>query len=419
MVELVVVKKLCSKTEYLKYSKYILDLELENEIKQVINTLSKYYDDNPAVEGLSVDDLETVFTLQYPIEANKETYIQLFDKLRNLNVSDELQEECVNRMVEKYYAANIVGKLTDVLSGGSYNVLDEVGETVDEYTSVVSDMEAVEDGQSEFVEMDVTALSKVIANPDGLRWKSDTLHDLLGPLPNGSGILGHVFAPTNAGKTSFLADNVGFMSKQITEGSDEIILWVNNEEQGEKVASRLFNAVLGCSFDMCMQHAERANKAYAERTGNHVKVLDRSVVYISDLKKWLKNYNVRLLIIDVADRVKFSGSDSLPEHLRLAKLYEMYRMLAKEFHIPIITTGQASITDNQYLEIRDMADSKVGKASCLDFAIGINVPKDEALAEGIRYISIAKTKMKEGRHGRFPVSFDPITAHFNDVNHGV
>jgi len=411
MIEITVLKTFLTKSEYLMYHKYLSKLELEHEIKTLLSILGDYYDEFPQVDGLTVDEFEVYFALKNPADRSKATYNELFVKLRDLSVTEDTQQSCIKRMVEKYYAAEIVGELTDVLYGASYDKLEEVGETVEDFLALMQSVEEDEE-ESDFVEASAEAIRQVVANPNGLHWRLSKLEEYFGPIAGG--ILGHVFACTGVGKTSFLASELTHMATQIED--DEIILWMNNEEQGEKVQGRLYNAVLQTSTKEYLRHPQKADEEFINRGGLKVRVVDKPSIHVSDIRRFLKKYKVRLLVIDVADKVHFKGEERVKsEHLRLGKLYEILRTIAKEFRIPIITTGQAAVTDRERLTIEDMSESKVGKPKELDFALGIGEPKDENLREVLRYLSIAKTKMAEGRRGSFGVRFDQEKALFSDV----
>ena len=74
-----------------------------------------------------------------------------------------------------------------------------------------------------------------------MRWRLKCLNQSLGSLRKGD--FGFVFARPETGKTTFLASEVTRMVQQ----AKRPVLWINNEEQSNKVMLRCYQATLGLS----------------------------------------------------------------------------------------------------------------------------------------------------------------------------
>ena len=74
----------------------------------------------------------------------------------------------------------------------------------------------------------------------------------------------------------------------------------------------------------------------------------------------------------------------------------------------------------KWLKTSDMDNSKTGKPGELDYAIGIGKSFDDVDNPvcSIRYISLCKNKMNEGKHGRYEVVFNASCALYTDKASG-
>ena len=107
---------------------------------------------------------------------------------------------------------------------------------------------------------------------------------------------------------------------------------------------------------------------------------------------------------------------------RLKAVYGKFRELAKTYNCDVIAVGQASVSGegSKWLKMSDMDNSKTGKPGELDYAIGIGKTFDDVDNPvcSIRYISLCKNKMNEGKHGRYEVVFNASCALYTDKASG-
>lgn len=349
--------------------------------------------------------------MQYPLYRAKDTYEIIFNNVDSLEINNQdLIDKTLSNLIERYFASDIIESLTQVLSGSRYGLLPSVEDKLKEFYSVSE----LKEEESPFVESSLSDLLYEEVLADGIKWRLACLMQDLGDLRGGS--LGHVYARPDTGKTSFLASEITNFARQLKD--DEIIAWFNNEEKGTKVKLRNYSSMLNKTKEEIADDPEGCELEFKARGGDRIKIYDSALITISDIEVILKQYNVRLLVIDQGDKVKFRGDRDMAQHERLKRLYGIFRELAKEYNCDIITAGQASASGEgvQWLALDDMDSSKVGKPGELDYAIAIGFNTDEG-KETMRFIHLAKNKMKNGVHGKHIVRFDALRARYRDITY--
>lgn len=409
MEELIVLKVLLDKESFLKYHKYIEGINFENEPKAVFEVLSLYFREYPDCDSVSVDELRTYFYLKYPVFNTRESFKILFNNLESMKIDNkDLFIKTMDNLIEKYYASDIIESLTAVLSGTGYGILPSIGDKLKEYTAASNQKEE----ESPFVEETLDQLLNQEVKADGLKWRLNCLNQDLGDLRGGS--LGHVYARPDIGKTSWFCSEISNFASQLKD--DEIIAWFNNEERGTKVKLRMYCSLLNMTKEEVSADPVKAEELFKEKHGDRIKIYDSAVITISDIEAILKQYKVRVMVIDQGDKVKFRGDKDMATHERLKRVYGIFRELAKEYNCDIITAGQASAAGEgaKWLSLDMMDNSKTGKPGELDYAIGIGYANEEG-REAMRYLHLAKNKMKNGVHGRYFVRFDALRARYSDI----
>lgn len=161
-----------------------------------------------------------------------------------------------------------------------------------------------------------------------------------------------------------------------------------------------------------LSHLSEAKRLFKERGGDKIKIYDSAYISVYDIEEVIKKYKPRFVIIDQGDKVSFRGQDQLSGTERLKELYRKFREIAKAYNVDIITAGQASASaeGKKWLQLDDMDNSKTGKPGELDFAIGIGKTEDDEA----RYLHLSKNKVKDGNHGKYVVTIEPMKARFKD-----
>jgi hypothetical protein len=225
-----------------------------------------------------------------------------------------------------------------------------------------------------------------------------------------------VFARPESGKTTFLASEITHMVTQ----TDKPILWFNNEEQGEVVLTRCYQAALGLTIQELMKDREENERRFNEITGGNIKIYDSASIHRRDVERVCKTFEPSLVVFDQIDKLQGFVGDR--EDLRLGNIYQWARELAKGFAPVIgITQADGGAEGKKWLNMADVMNAKTGKQAEADAILGIGKVDDPQL-EFIRFLSISKNKLfgdadtlPELRHGRIEVLIQPEVARYKDL----
>jgi len=139
MEELLILKVLLNKEEYLKYKKYLESINLENESKMILDTIGMYFEEYVDTEEISLDELKAYFYMKNPLYKSKESFTIMFENLIALEINNNcLLQHTIKNLIERYFASSIIEDLTQVLSGTKYGVLPSIENKLHEYHEVVS-----------------------------------------------------------------------------------------------------------------------------------------------------------------------------------------------------------------------------------------------------------------------------------------
>lgn len=396
------------KDHFTKYHGITSKLIFDKEIEVLYKLIAAYYTKYGTHSYIGSDELTSFFNLQYPTIKDKDLYTDLIDSIFFLDVSDSVIKDIISALVEKDYSNRIIDKLTPVLTENKTNILETIEEDLREYTNVFAtslDDENffVEDSLQEILEKNITG--------DGIEWRLTCLQDALGSLRGG--VLGHIAARPETGKTSFLASEISYFASQLSES--ECGLWINNEEKGSKVKLRLFNSILNSNTDKIVNNIDAAVDLFDKRGGNKIKIRDSAYVSLDDIRSMIKRYTPRFVVVDQGDKIKFAGAHRLDTPIMLKELYKQFREIAKEFDTPVITVGQAGFEAHgkKWIDESMLDYSRTGKAAEMDFIVCIGKTLGEEGAN-LRYLNVCKNKMT-GRHPRLTVNFNEETARYEDL----
>lgn len=226
---------------------------------------------------------------------------------------------------------------------------------------------------------------------------------------------GAVAISGNTGKTTFLASEVSYFAQQ----TDKPILWANNEEQGNKVKIRCYQAALGITLPELYSDREKWYNRYMDLTNGNIKIYDSASISKRQVEKLCKELNPALVIFDQIDKIK--GFDADRNDLRLGSIYIWARELAKSY-CPVIGVCQSDVSGEgkKWLNMDNVAESKTSKQAEADWILGIGRTHDIGM-ENVRYLHLSKNKLSgdsdsipEMRHGRMEVLIKPEIARYVD-----
>jgi len=412
--ELVVLKCLLNYNMYKQYYKHIHISKELKELHILYKSLEAFHEALPEVDK-TVSELESMVFGYYPNMAasEREAIHILCELMTTVEVSDSTAQLLI-REIKQRSASRIVA-LTALEYSEGKKTRRELEEAYEEL-SQASEERSVDIRESRnFVTSDLDLLEKHTIGEGGLYWPLKSLNLSLGPLRKGD--CGLIFARPETGKTTFIAHVVTHMASQATTGP---LVWFNNEEQGEKVRVRTFQAALGLTTAEVFRDKPKTQEAYAKKTAGKIWIYDDASITKYEVEEIIRSLNPALVVFDQIDKIK--GFDADRNDLVFGKIYQWARELAKSF-CPIIGTCQADGTAEgvKWLTMSHVAEAKTSKQAEMDFILGIG-KSNEGGTEDVRFFNISKNKLigdnrtdPELRHGRFDVWIRPQVARYEDI----
>ena len=388
--------------------------DLPKEIQPVYSILDNYQNSNEAKENLSVADLANLLAgVQHK---DKDYYLGVLDHLAKLEVSPDTTSKLVQRLIANKQLNEIALAAHDAKEGRME--IEQVMNLFAQFQETQGEQQTEDNDDALFASDDLeTLIDGVIATP-GLRWRLNTLNQMLGSLRKGD--FGFVFARPETGKTTFLASEVTYMCAQLKD-EDGPILWINNEEQSDKVMIRCIQAATGCTLTQLRSDTAKWNTLAKQVTKGKLKIIkDISVVHKSVVEKLCRRHKPSLIIFDQVDKIV--GFDADREDLKLGAIYQWARDLAKQY-APVIAVCQADGTGEgvKWLTMSNVANAKTSKQAEADWILGIGKVNDPGY-DSIRYLHASKNKLlgdedtlPDQRHGRRECLIDAQCARYKDI----
>jgi replicative DNA helicase len=412
MVENKIIKLFCEEKDlFTKYYKYVNISFIKSNyinIYKIFNIINLYYNKYNN-NNINKEDLIIYYNSNYLLKDSERKELETL--LDNIFSEDVSNKELIIELLEEHRRRSLAGDVAkialDVEDGRA-----AVADLLDLFSKF--EHQEIEVSKSTPVQMALKELYDTQVDTPGLRWRLKFLNQSLGSLRKGD--FGFLFARPETGKTTFLASEVSHMATQ-TEGD---ILWFCNEEQGNKVGIRTFQAALGVDTQTLWDDIDRHQALYDTKIGNRIKIFyDDDANRASRIEQIIKEHNPALIIFDQLDKVK--GFKAERKDLELAAGYQWAREISKQY-APVIGVSQASGEAEGKLWLSmDMIDgSKTGKAAEADWILGIG--KDSDNTSRSRYFSICKNKLlgdkdtlPDLRHGSGQVLIRPEVARYEDI----
>lgn len=407
MHDVVLIKKMFDKALYTRLHPYIKEHSVGKEAWKMLQGLGKYYRSYPDSKEVVLDEFKRFFFLLYSKdlkEASHALYEAIFKRIEEDDSDSVVVEDVLKNYITKDYATAIMNKALDIAQDKDEVSIEDIANMVHQYNRELGRTVTKDDV---FASTDLSYIRKAVSC-SGYNWRLEELNISLGPLRQGDFVI--VAARPEVGKTTMVASEVSFFISQLTD--DRPIIWVNNEESSNKVMARIVQSYFGVTnaeIDEDMEHYEEVFKSMA---GGKVLVTndDKGMNDVKRLAALFDEYNPCLIVFDQLDKVNgFLKMER--EDLRIGKLYEWARELAKKYG-PVIAVSQVDGSgENQHwinmAQLRGSKTDKIGEADAI-----ITIGKGEA--EYTRYINIPKNKLyggakskEEHRHGKWEVEIKP------------
>lgn len=404
-----ILKFLLTYSNYIKYSnniEYIFNTnkELKYIYYCLTNLINKYQRD------ITYEEL-ALYVLVNCQEKDKDTLSALLHSVSEQDTTSAVISDLIADVEQKHKAYNVALAALEV-SEGRKDFSDLLVLT-ENLNATKSDSDSL---AGMFVTNDLKELYESTTHKQGLRWRLQTLNRMLGSLRQGD--FGFIFARPETGKTTFLASEVTHFATQ-AEGP---ILWFNNEEQGNKVQLRLYQAMLNINLTQLWSDFESNQQRYMERGGDRIKIRDSAAIHRREVEHFARELRPSLIIFDQLDKIKGFSGDARDD-LRLGEIYSWAREIAKQY-CPVIAVSQAGASGEgkRWLTMDDVANAKTAKQAEADWILGIGKTHD-ITEEYMRHLALSKNKLTgdvdsdpDQRHGRQTVRICPTTARYEDIN---
>ena len=411
--ELSIIKAFLSYEEWNKWKDKLNVKDLPKELHAVYSVLDSFHQGNTDKINLTVADLSNIlFAHKHKDVAYYEAVIETLDKLE---VSTQSTAILLQSFVENKLLKEISLAAYDVTEGKLSK--EKFNQLLESFSAEKNTQ--VHEEEFSFVSDDIEELLIETFRKAGLRWRLNTLNQMLGSLRGGD--FGFIFARPETGKTTFLASETTFMAEQLADDAGPII-WLNNEEKGSKVKIRCYQASLGASLAAINSNPTAARNAYMKKTkGKHMILNPAGSISKAMVERICKQYKPSLLIFDQIDKIV--GFEADREDLKLGAMYQWARELAKEHDCAVIGVCQAdgSGEGQKWLTMGNVANAKTAKQAEADWIVGIGKVADVGY-ENLRYLNASKNKLAGDedtdptlRHGKREVLIRADVARYEDI----
>ena len=409
--ELSIIKHLLDYSVWESYKDRLKLSDLTKDIQPVYSVLDNFHRQNENKTSLSTSDLANL--LFASSAKDKDYYAGVLEQLDKLEVSEDTTLKLIQSILAHKKLKEISLAAYDVTEGKLEP--EKMKQLLEDYLQQTEEQEKGE--TFDFISDDLEELAHDTIKKPGLRWRLTALNQMLGSLRKGD--FGFIFARPETGKTTFLASETTHMSEQLTD-ADGPVIWFNNEEQGNKVKLRCYQAALGLNMTQLFSNLAGNRDAYMAKTKGKHKIFDAGIIHKSTVEQVCKQFKPSLVIFDQIDKI--TGFNNDREDLRLGQIYQWARELAKE-HCPVIAVCQADGTGEgqKWLTMANVANAKTSKQAEADWIVGIGKIADAGY-ENLRFLHASKNKLMgdedtlpDMRHGRKEVLINAGIARYEDI----
>ncbi len=417
MNELALIKLLYNHMYFNKYSTYVKDiLKTNKELSVIFFCLSRLHEKYG--RDLSHNEV-ALYVLVNCVEKDKEVLSEVLQGIKSAEIEHTAFDEVLQTVIKKQQAYNLALVALEV-SEGRKDFDDLVNETKN------LDAQPQECTlEKSIVKLNLQELYDGTTKSTGLRWRLNALNRMLGSLKKGN--FGFIFARPETGKTTFLVSEVSCFAEQLrmrldANPGDHVgpILWFNNEENGEQVAARIYQGVLGKTRQQLFEDINKNDAEYLEKGGQFITLVDNAALHKKQVEILCNKYQPSCIIFDQIDKIKGFSDDR--EDLRLGAIYIWARELAKTY-CPVIGVCQADVSaeGKKWLTMENVANAKTAKQAEADWILGIGKTHN-VVEEYMRFLHLSKNKLPgdldtdpELRHGRETVRINAQIGRYEDI----
>lgn len=356
-------------------------------------------------------DLIAAFWTQYP-DADKVIYSKLFFTLQETPISHDVGVSLLKDIKRK----KDLLALSEIAFRVAQGLVPEE-ELKLQYTKLDTPIANDDDFPLNVVTSALDELIESSYAAQGYRWRLECLNKSMGSLRPGD--FGFIFARPETGKTTFLTSEIThFLTQPIYP--ERPIIWFNNEEQGNKVMLRVYQAFFGVTTGQLLSNVKKFKQTFIEQTQGRFYLFDDGNITVKNVESIVARLNPGMVIYDQLTKIKGLKADR--DDLRLGAIFQWARELAKGSHAAIgVSQADGTAENVRYLTMDHVANVKTAVQAEADWILGIGCVHDNT-QEWVRYLNISKNKLLGDpdtdpnlRHGRFETIIEPSIARYKDV----
>lgn len=387
--------------------------ELDQQCKKMIKLVDKYFDEFPNHEEVDPATAITLYASTNP-KADESELLMAQDYINSAkgDADTDTIRGLLRSLQELAYATDLSKVLMEYEEGGDIDVFEQIDLLKRQY-----EMDLKRHNDFSFIDEDVDDMLNDAVNGVKYNWRLKPLRKSMPNMEAGDQII--VALRPGKGKTTFMADQLVHMVKQIPDGRPAV--WLNNEGKGRKVRRTLFRAALSCTMeDMVNAGSDAVKAAWLKEVGplDCIRVFDIHGKTNTQLEDIFIEHNPGIVVWDMLDNVHgFDGDKRVDQ--RLESLYQWSREMAVQYDFLSLPTSQLSDLARgvQWCDQAMLKDSRTGKQGACETIITIGDSEDPMKARD-RYIYVPKTKYTPvpGARGdcMTTVQFQPEIAHYAD-----
>jgi hypothetical protein len=413
MIELELLNVLKDRVSYDAYSRFVNQTSLGEESYNIFVGMGEWFKHSPKEPAIDWEHFKAWWCMVRHAKMDKTKltiYRGIMDRLAAMAPPDPSKVKALLEGLQtRDYAARIADKALKIADGDFTVDFNAIGDMVDERNRVIGKVDKIDNN---ILFPSLSGLEKVGA--PGLKWRLTCMNESLGDLRQGDFII--LGKRPDSGGTTFLASEATFMAEQL--GGEKVVLWINNEEDGNKVLRRVVQSALAWPTAKVESDLAAALEAYAKKLGKIDKIVlfNKADVHVRDVEILLEKFSPGLIVFDQLWKLHGYEREAANEVTRQTMVFNWAREVAKE-HAPVITVHQAdgSAEGKKWIDMSQLYGSKTGVQGEADAIVTIGRLPEEG---NKRYIYVPKNKLSGGnpalRNGRFEVEIQPEIARWKE-----
>lgn len=396
---------LSNKANFQRYGNLISNsMAGQDTLQQILSDMRVYHTSHDEFDWMQFSDWFNIVRHPSLKDEKRSEYTRIFQRMSTVDEEDlPLLDDILHSFISRDYGKKLAEQAWSMAEEGVDNS-QQISELLDKYRA---DVGAANPMHSHLVTASLADIVRSRLEGDGLKWRLKCLNRSIGHLRKGSLVM--IGARVEAGKTTFLASETTYMAEQLPAGKG--VLWLNNEEDGNKVKYRIVQASLGWSNIDIDSNPEQAESMSCWSKFN---LYDKGEIHKQEVISLCKEFKPGLVVFDQLHKIRGFDNEGRDD-IKLQKLAAMARDIAKEY-CPVLVIHQADATADgeKWIGMNQFAGNKTTLPGEADAIIMIGKADDT----DARYINIPKNKLggsvPHERYGKYEVTIQGDIARYYD-----